>query len=110
MNNGCFDVICNTVEYRKYNSAANKKQLQDFKVYPNPANNKVFISLNNIASTVKISVTDLSGKVLHAFEKNNVEQGIQVFEWNAENVSNGLYIVHVQSGNASAYKRLSIMH
>lgn len=110
MNNGCFDIICNTVEYRKYNSVINKKQLQDFKVYPNPANNKVFISLNNIASTVKISVTDLSGKVLHAFEKNNVVQGIQVFEWNAENVYNGLYIVHVQSGNASAYKRLSIMH
>jgi hypothetical protein len=113
LNTGCFDIVCNTVEYRKFNSIVNKqKQQQEFSLYPNPASNKVFISINIAEKNadLKFSITDLSGKPVQAFEKKNVAQGTQIFEWNTEAVANGLYIIQVQSGNASGYKRISVLH
>lgn len=113
LNTGCFDIICNTVEYRKYNSIQNKKKLpQEFMVYPNPANDKFFITLNITEKSTHLAfnISDLSGKIIQSTEKKNIEKGTHIFEWSTTNISNGLYLIQVQSNNASGYKRISIMH
>lgn len=113
LNTGCFDIICNTVEYRKYNSIENKKMLpQEFVVYPNPANDKIFISLNiaEKSTYLTLNISDLSGKIIQSIEKKNIEKGTHIFEWGTTNISNGLYLIQVQSNNTSGYKRLNVMH
>jgi hypothetical protein len=113
LNTGCFDIVCNTVEYRKYNSILTKKKPeQAFNVYPNPANDKIFISLNNLDNNVNLTltITDLSGKIIQSFEKNNLEKGIQLFGLSTENIANGLYLIQVQNHTAFGYKRISIIH
>jgi len=113
LNTGCFDIVCNTVEYRKFNSIVNKqKQQQEFSLYPNPVRNVAFISINIAENNadIKFIISDLSGRLIQSFEKKNVPQGKQTFEWNTEGAANGIYIIHLQSGDASGFKRISVLH
>jgi hypothetical protein len=111
LNTGCYDIVCEMVSYRLSSVAKDKKQEQQFTLFPNPAKDKVFITLNTVenSSTLIFTITDLSGKMMHSFEKTNIEKGSHTFEWNTQSVADALYIIHVQSGNASGYKRVSVM-
>jgi hypothetical protein len=78
-------------------------------VYPNPANTQV--SLNYFlgeASQGLVSVSSTTGHVLYQ-EKVNTSTG--TLHINTSNLSNGMYLLKVQSNNgASAMKKLMILH
>jgi predicted neuraminidase len=78
-------------------------------VYPNPANTQV--SLNYFlgeASQAVVSVSSTTGHVLYQ-EKVNTSTG--TLHINTSNLSNGMYLLKVQSNNgAAAMKKLMILH
>ncbi len=87
------------------NDIAESEVLQ---IYPNPANDKMFITYqagsNN--TLTKILVVDVTGKMVSQFSAGDKHS----IEWNTQSVANGMYIVRVESGSLSAYKRVSVIH
>lgn len=63
------------------------------KIYPNPAKNQVFISLNNSEITsVQISIMDVNGKVYYSQSELPVSGGIGSFQLD---IAEGLYFVKI---------------
>lgn len=67
-NDGCIDTLCTTTSLKNQ-----MKSNINLMVYPNPADNKVSISVNeDLFSIEKIELYDMSGRFIKSFEKENV--------------------------------------
>ncbi|MFZ4800073.1 MAG: T9SS type A sorting domain-containing protein [Bacteroidia bacterium] len=77
-------------------------------VYPNPANNNIFIKLNNITTTQEntISLTDVTGKIVIIKKTNN--NG--VIEIDTQNLSNGVYFVQLTNTALNIVSKIVITH
>lgn len=73
-----------------------------FSLYPNPASQTITIS-NTISKLTKISITDLSGKIVYSENFLTNEKRIDVSCFNK-----GIYIVSLHSKMGVAYKKLLI--
>jgi len=78
-----------------------------FRLFPNPAGRKVAIA-NNLKWSGETSVTlyEISGKQLMHFQYRNR----QVFEMDVNSLSNGLYMLRIQTPEAVESKKLLIQH
>ncbi len=78
-------------------------------IYPNPANEEsnVNFSLEN-TTDVQITVTDLSGKTVFTTSLNNAAKGQHTVAIPTAKLSNGVYIVNYNAGNASTAKKLVV--
>lgn len=75
----------------------NSQPVAKFKVYPNPASSVVTISTPDVESA-KLSVTDISGKVVMTRSLNGIENTVDI-----SSLSNGAYFFEV---NASSKKEV----
>lgn len=84
-------------------------EFSSFSVFPNPANDKVSVdfSLKNEAS-VKISVTDLSGKEIYASNLGSKAASNHSVSINTANFANGVYVVNFITNNGVATEKLVI--
>jgi hypothetical protein len=85
----------------------NKNRL-DLNVYPNPAKNSmnVFYRLKN-SGTVTIVVYDIIGRVV--INQSTVQtSGLHQYNMNTGYLSNGIYLLHLSSGNESETKQIII--
>jgi flagellar hook assembly protein FlgD len=90
-------------------SVQENESLSSFNVYPNPASNDVEISYalkNN--STVNVSITDLSGKVVYSSNLGNKAEGTHSLSLNTSSFSNGVYVVNFATDNAVVTEKLVI--
>lgn len=79
------------------------------KVYPNPAKEEARVSLDmKQAGIVKIVVLDMTGKMVKEIFNGAVAAGEQSFECKTADLSNGLYVVSISSGNNVKSLKLSI--
>lgn len=69
-------------------------QPQEVTVYPNPLNDKITVAGINPGN--RLSITDVTGRVVSATVANNTIQHIDM-----STLSNGLYLLHVVSDNSS---------
>lgn len=72
--------------------------LAEVKVYPNPASGVFYVNGKNIS---KVEIYDLAGKIVKS--SSSISNGISVKE-----LTNGIYIVKIQSGKNSISKKLII--
>jgi hypothetical protein len=78
--------------------------LQNINIYPNPTQDFVNINFEN-ESEYQINVTDLSGKIIYSFEKNNqLEQTI-----NLQNLKVGVYLLVIKDVKFKKYKIFKIV-
>ncbi len=79
-------------------------------VYPNPANTFVNVSykLTSTAQPVEVSVTDITGKVVYFTKVVNSSVGTNVFGFDTEAFTNGIYVVKVSSNEGNSTRKLSI--
>jgi hypothetical protein len=79
-------------------------------VYPNPANDFVNIAYKSTSDgqPVEISVTDMTGKVVYFTKVDNSSVGTNVFGFDTEAFTNGIYVVNVSSNDGNATRKLSI--
>jgi hypothetical protein len=84
----------NTESKAKENIVAKEKVLM---LYPNPANDKVFIELNNTQadSKIKITITNVFGQIVRVEEFVNTNNG--KFEIDTKNLTNGIYSIQIIS-------------
>ena len=70
----------------------------NFTIYPNPTNNKIFINNSKLIKIDKIILTDITGKLLLKINSNSTE-----IDFNS--IQNGVYILKIATEkNISSYK------
>lgn len=76
----------------------------DFSIYPNPAQNSVFINVENAFNNpVKIEITDLTGRVI--YNQNLTSNQTEI---NTSSFSNGLYLINLISNGKKYTQKLII--
>lgn len=75
----------------------------DWRIYPNPAKNELKISIKS-EEIRSIQILDISGRLL--LTKESVEKGITMIDLSG--ISNGAYIVRVNTRNSSFKKKLVV--
>ncbi len=77
----------------------------ELSIYPNPAENVLNVELNSHSERVsKITIVNLLGQTM--IEKVGLEDsGKQLYQFNLSNLTNGLYIIKIQSENELLMKK-----
>jgi endoglucanase len=76
------------------NQNANTSNL---KLYPNPAENKLFVSFNNVNSPSNCTIYNVSGQ--QVYSKQYSTNGINSIEINIEHLASGLYFLELSNAN-----------
>jgi hypothetical protein len=81
------------------------KEIEDnsFNIYPNPANDKFTLSLDDAILDGEIYFSDIRGRVLNSATISSLEQ-----EFSLASFSNGVYFVTIRKNGASYVKRLVV--
>lgn len=95
----------------KSNNPSSIQQLVDFKnftVFPNPAKDKVHVSIDaTISSKAQVSLTDLSGRVVKSFDTNLIP-GSNELSLQVTDLANGVYLIQVNTEKGKMAKRIII--
>ncbi len=77
--------------------------------YPNPANGKFSINLElQRFENISVHITDMLGRQLLTQQYGNMPEGKHMLEVPATGLSNGMYLVQIQSGNQLVTRKLQI--
>jgi len=104
--------VCDTVGY--YTTSTQQvvnieNNIEDFKVYPNPASDKILLSFStHKTGKITISVVDLTGKEILQYQKNLILNGLQSFDLSLNKLENGLYFVKIDDGNSASSKKIIV--
>lgn len=90
---------CSTAGIHEYSNNLN------YNIYPNPANGKVSIILNQQSSELKITITNSLGQIVFV-ENNNSNNGM--IDLDISKLNNGIYYVTVSSKNEQKTQKLII--
>ena len=83
--------------------SVNENSINTFSMYPNPANSSLNIKLNQIDTTVSLTIHNLLGQQVLV---NNLKASNNKIALN--NLSKGLYLVTINTGNTTTTKKLVI--
>jgi hypothetical protein len=70
----------------------------DVKIYPNPANNTIYVDFAELPDIKSIQVINLNGRILKQFP-SEVLPKIGLLKISLENLSSGLYFLQVETNN-----------
>lgn len=75
--------------------------------YPNPFNpsTKIKFDLKN-NSSVKLSVFDISGKIVNVLVNGDLRSGSYEYTWNATELASGIYFYRIETNNSSISKSM----
>ncbi|MBA3970777.1 MAG: T9SS type A sorting domain-containing protein [Bacteroidetes bacterium] len=73
-------------------------------VYPNPADEKVFIQIRDPEFRGNIELTDITGRIIYS----TIISGGSKVEINTTEISDGMYLIHCTNGEKSTTKKLII--
>lgn len=85
----------------------------DFKIFPNPADNTICLSINNDTiqhkSSISISITDILGRIQHqeVINNNAFSEPVKI---NTTELINGVYSVTIESKDFCFNQKLIIQH
>lgn len=85
-----------------YILSTNEQLAAKFNLYPNPATNIVNITNSENMVVQQVTVYDIAGKQLSTKSFNNENQ----IQLNVENLASGNYMLHLQTNNGLAVKKL----
>lgn len=83
--------------------------LPSIRLSPNPAvGNLMKVWFNQLAGTSRLSVIDLSGKLIHQASIGNEQEKEGMYEINTSQLTPGVYIVHLTSGIYKSVKKVVV--
>ncbi len=82
-----------------------KDVLQNFSIYPNPAQTEVKIDLSNMENSLNLRLIDFSGRTL--IENKNIRGG-SIEHLNLATFNNGIYFLIIGDGRSQTIKKLII--
>jgi hypothetical protein len=80
----------------------NEVQQLDLKLYPNPANDNVYIEFAALQKNITIEVIDLLGKVVYGLQYNDESKYATI---PVANLQNGVYLVKIKSNTGYSVKK-----
>jgi uncharacterized protein YxjI len=84
-------------------------ELQEFSLFPNPANKTVTIASNAFEEVDKCTITDVFGRNVLQINHTVSEQSNQFLQTiNIAHLTPGIYIIELLSGNTKAAKKLIV--
>ena len=90
---------CSDLGKHNLNTASvGANELNTFKIYPNPVENKLYINTNE---DVKITIYNVLGKLVQTTEVTSTKKDI-----NVANLSSGIYLVKINNGAQSITKKM----
>ncbi len=93
----CNDLSVGTEEQSlKYESQVN--------IYPNPAGNRVFVSINQEITGAQLEISDMTGKLIDAQKLNNTESFIDLSGY-----ANGMYVFKVVGSNGKTIETIKVI-
>ncbi len=79
------------------------------KVYPNPMVNEATLEINSeVATTAKVSLYDLVGVKIADLGTVSLAAGINKMEFVAPDLTNGMYLLRIDSAEATTMLKISI--
>jgi len=95
------------------NAANNKlsaQQLQDFTVYPNPAENQLVITLTPLVDEIiKINITDAIGRLVLHQAHNGLAGDTNTINFDITNLNSGIYYVKIDSAYKFETKKVIVI-
>jgi len=89
-------------------SIVENESIRNFQLYPNPTSNLVNLSWYSDANSYsKVSITDLSGKILILRDMTSKE-GNNKLELDVSELSNGIYLIELVSESKKVQRKLII--
>jgi hypothetical protein len=80
-------------------------------IYPNPANNKAYLSINPAQDEqVNISIYDMNGKKVTQPAYKGLKAGNQLIELNTTRFANGVYFVQLSGSVSKSTLKLVVLH
>ena len=80
------------------------------KPYPNPFNNTISIPMtSSIKSDVVIEIFDVSGRKIETIFNGQIQPGKKDFQWNANETSSGMYLIHSLINGESSYEKIMLI-
>ncbi len=99
--NGCTKELTFTIET---SGVDDPEFVSRFNLYPNPASNNTKVALSFTSSlTGKISLVDLTGKIIRTFDIKGKDVVINV---DLNNISEGIYLIKLESQNQVGVRKL----
>jgi PKD repeat protein len=85
--------------------------LSYFDLFPNPSqdNSTIRFSLTE-RETVKITMTDLDGRVVKEISNGEFSEGEHVVPFSTAELASGMYLITVDNGSAKQVKKLAVNH
>lgn len=81
-----------------------------FSVYPNPANDEINISLiSNVVKEASFEVYDIIGKTILTGDLS-IDNNIKSRKIDTSELTNGVYLLKINSGNLTATKKIVVKH
>ncbi len=81
------------------------ENINGISVYPNPANKQFTIELAGNYNKVKVTITDIAGKMIYS----TTATGTQKIEVNTENFAKGVYAVQIQTADFTETKKVIVV-
>jgi hypothetical protein len=89
-------------------ASLDENNLSNFKLIPNPSNDKVQIALNQYTSNGSVSIIDATGKIIDRVE---ISQQTNTIPLNVSNYDQGVYFVRVTiEGETAQPQRMVVVH
>ena len=103
INGNCSDTVMFLVDVTV---GMNELSTSNLSIYPNPANEEVHVTFEQVAEFMNIELIDATGRVLNNQVSN--QMGANLITFNVANLSSGFYTVRLTSSNVSETQKLMI--
>ncbi len=105
---GCADI--GTTECTPNTEDKLSTQSQDFIVHPNPAENRLAITLTPLVDeTIKINIIDAIGRTLSHYEKNVITDNTNTFDFDITELTSGIYYIKIDSAYKFETKKITVI-
>ncbi len=114
---GCNTGLRNAVYTDIYSNQASASPVQvndpgktAFNIYPVPANDRISVQFgDNVKGTIRLTLTDVTGRVIYSTEYSDVRQG-QVYSVNTSEFNEGIYLLNVISADSRNTRKIVVRH
>ncbi|MFM1914482.1 MAG: hypothetical protein RLZZ531_151 [Bacteroidota bacterium] len=103
INGNCSDTVMFLVDVTV---GMNELSTSNLSIYPNPANEEVHVTFEQVAEFMNIELIDATGRVLN--NQVSKQMGANLITFNVANLSSGFYTVRLTSSNVSETQKLMI--
>ena len=103
INGNCSDTVTFLVDVTV---GMDELSTSNLSIYPNPANEEVHVTFEQVAEFMNIELIDATGRVLN--NQVSKQMGTNLITFNVANLSSGFYTVRLTSSNVSETQKLMI--